>query len=84
MRTGTFEFLDRYGLFAELLIQKADHAKMTEESAPLAFVMEGINKTCEERKTSESGAMKEVLLSNESKNAETGEGHAQALKVIET
>ena len=38
MRTGTFEFLDRYGLFADLLLQKADHAKMTGEGAPLALV----------------------------------------------
>ena len=86
MRTGTFEFLDRYGFFADLLLQKADHAKMTGEGAPLALI--GVTEPMEScRVKMQEGA---VLKSQGSKVQAQGgapglgEGQPQALKVIET
>ena len=41
MKTSTFKFLDRNGLFADLLIQKSEHQRLTGKSAvyvPLADI----------------------------------------------
>ena len=38
MNTATFEFLDRHGLFADLLLQKIEHKKLMGMVHPLANI----------------------------------------------
>ena len=40
MKSATFEFLDKHGLFADLILHKAEHQKLTGNSAqvPLAHI----------------------------------------------
>ena len=39
MKTATFEFLDKNGLFADLLLQKLEHQKLTGMVQPLENIL---------------------------------------------